>query len=335
MTRGAREKMRIAVIGGGGWGTALASVCASRGHDTTLWCREAEVADGIARLRENSFFLPGIKLPERLRATCEAAEALGGAEMAICAVPTQHIRATFSAMAAIWPRDAAVVSAAKGIEIDTGMRPSEVFRDILGVRAAVLSGPSHAAEVARGLPASVVVASPDESACSLVQRALMNERLRIYRNGDIAGVELGGALKNIIALAAGICDGLGLGDNSKAALITRGLSEISRLGIAMGARSETFAGLSGLGDLVTTCYSPLGRNLAVGRRIGRGERLDDILASMAMVAEGVPTTRAAVQLAVRLGVELPITFEVHKVLFEGRAPMDAVLSLMTRAPKAE
>ncbi|MCX7805005.1 MAG: NAD(P)-dependent glycerol-3-phosphate dehydrogenase [Planctomycetota bacterium] len=327
--------MRVAVIGGGGWGTALAAVCVGRGHETVLWCRETEVAERINRDRENAIFLPGVRLPDRLRATCDAAEALRGAGMVICAVPTQHIRATFSAISGYWPRDALIVSAAKGIEIETGLRPSEVFREVLGVAAVALSGPSHAAEVARGLPASVAAASPDDEACGLVQRALMNERLRIYRNADIVGVELGGALKNVIAIAAGICDGLGLGDNSKAALITRGLSEMSRLGVAMGARPETFAGLSGLGDLVTTCYSPLGRNLAVGRRIGRGERLDAILASMSMVAEGVPTTRAAVRLASRLSVEMPITAEVHKVLFEGRTPMDAVLQLMTRAPKAE
>ncbi len=326
---------RIAVLGDGGWGTALALSALRAGNDVALWSAFPDYAERFAASRENSKFLPGVSVPAEVLITPDAAEALRGAALAVSAVPTQFVRATIGGVAASIPADCAVVSASKGLERKTLLRPSEILAEVVGGRGvAVISGPSHAEEVARGLPASVVAAATDAALAERVRDALMGPALRIYTGGDVLGVELGAALKNVIALAAGCADGLELGDNAKAALITRGTVELARLGEALGARPDTFWGLSGLGDLIVTCASRHSRNRAVGERLGRGEKLADILASTEKVAEGVPTTEAVLELAERHGVELPIAAAVGRVL-AGGDPREEVINLMTRAPKTE
>jgi len=327
--------MTIAVLGAGSWGTALSLVLARRGHRVVLWARSPAVAHAIERERRNPRFFPTVQLPEAIHATCDPA-ATEGADLIVVAIPTQYIRSVFQSYP--FRLDAPVVNVAKGIEQETLLRISELLAEVAGVEAdryAVLSGPSHAEEVVQGLPTAVVVASTSAELRRMVQQAFSLPHFRVYTSGDVVGVELGGALKNVIAVAAGIVDGLQLGDNAKAALITRGLAEIQRLGVALGAEAQTFGGLSGLGDLVATCTSRWSRNRAVGERLARGESLPQILASLSMVAEGVPTTRSAYTLSCRMGIDMPITAAMYAVLFDGKSPSAALAELLHREPKAE
>jgi len=330
------DRRIVCVLGNGGFGTALALVAARNGHDVRLWGIDVPYVAETARTRENPRYLPGVELPRDLLVTSDAAAAARGAGLVVSAVPTQYLRATMTALAPHVPAGVPVVSVSKGLENGTLRRPSEILVETLGARpVAVLSGPSHAEEVARGGPTSVVVAAAVPQLVELVQCVMANERLRIYASDDVLGVELAAAVKNVIAIAAGVCDGLGLGDNAKAALITRGNAEITRLGRALGARPETFAGLAGIGDLITTCVSRHGRNRGVGERLGRGERIEDILESMVQVAEGVRTAQSVVDVARSVGVEMPISEQVRRMLRGEQRPREALQELMTRAPKAE
>jgi glycerol-3-phosphate dehydrogenase (NAD(P)+) len=330
---------RVAVVGGGSWGTALATVLVENRHDTVIWAREPEVVAGINDLHENVTFLKGIELPEALRATGSLEEAVSTADVIVNVVPAQFTGRVMTEAARHVRAGAQVVSASKGIEISTLRRMDEVLLDALGPERmegfTVVSGPSFALEVARHAPTAVVAASADLSAAERVQQLFQNRYFRVYTNPDVIGVELGGALKNVIALAAGMTSGLGFGHNTLAALITRGLAEIARLGQAMGASPATFAGLAGMGDLVLTCTGDLSRNRTVGMRLGRGEPLAKVLSEMSAVAEGVDTVRGAYGLARREGVEMPITGEVHAILVEGRDPKEALSNLMQRDPKPE
>jgi glycerol-3-phosphate dehydrogenase (NAD(P)+) len=334
---------RIAVIGAGAWGTALAIVLGRKGnHDVRLWAHEKEVCESITSRRINEMFLPEHRIPEPVNATQKLEEALADAEIVLSVMPSQHCRRLFEAMRPCLQPGMLFVSATKGLEETTLFRMTEVICSALGSqsdsgwRVAALSGPSFAKEVARGDPTAVAVASNDLHACETVQREFSDPGLRVYTNQDVVGVELGGALKNTIAIAAGICDGLGLGHNSIAALITRGLAEITRLVIACGGKQETMSGLAGLGDLVLTCTGGLSRNRSVGVELGRGRSLPEIIAGMqGMVAEGVFTTQAAVGLARERGVEMPITEQMHAILNKGKSPRDAIHELMTRSAKSE
>ncbi|MFQ5735631.1 MAG: NAD(P)H-dependent glycerol-3-phosphate dehydrogenase [Thermodesulfobacteriota bacterium] len=330
---------RMAVLGAGSWGTTLAQVLALQGHGVSLWARNAELAGAMASGRENAAYLPGVRLSGNLLPTSSLEEALDGARMVVSAIPSHGLRAVFAEAAPLVAPGAVVVSATKGIEEGTLLLASGVLKEELahrpGVELVVLSGPSFAREVSRGLPTAVCAGSASEDAAVAVQRAFSTDYFRVYTNTDVTGVELGGALKNVIAIASGISDGLGLGNNARAALITRGLAEISRLGVSMGARTATFSGLSGLGDLVLTCTGALSRNYTVGLEVGKGRSVEDVTGSMRMVAEGVRTSRAACELARKEGVEMPITGEICNVLYGGRAPKEAVLELMTRELKGE
>ena len=326
---------QVAVLGSGGFGTALAVLLARVAPTVWLWGRDPVRAADLAARRENARHLPGIRLPPEVRPTADAAR-VAGADLLVVAIPTAFLRATLCSIAHQIPPGVPALSVVKGIEIGTFARPSQIILDALGPRAvAVLSGPSHAEEVARGLPASVVVAGADPALNERVQEALNCETLRVYTNADAVGVELAGALKNILGVAAGICDGLGFGDNAKAALLTRGLVEIARFAVDLGARPETFAGLAGVGDVVTTCYSPYGRNRAVGLAIGRGATLAQALSGLRDVAEGVTTARSVHDQALARGVEMPITREVYRVLYKGKDPRSAVSELTLRPPKEE
>jgi glycerol-3-phosphate dehydrogenase (NAD(P)+) len=326
---------KIIVIGDGGWGTALAILLCSKGLDVAIWSNFPDYASQLDRARENTKFLPGVKLPQKIRIVTETASA-ASAELAVMAVPTQHCRSVMKKFKGTIAPGTPVVSVAKGVENETLLRPSQVVRETLGSRnVCVLSGPSHAEEVAHGLPATVVAASDDPALAALVQETFMGEKFRVYTNPDVTGVELAAALKNIVAIAAGICDGMKLGDNTKSALLSRGIVEMARLGIAMGARKATFFGLAGIGDLITTCISPFGRNREVGVKIGQGMKLSQILASMEKVAEGVWTTKSVKILAAKHGVEMPIMEQVHEVLFSDKAPKDAIRDLMMRRAKSE
>ena len=326
--------MRIAVVGGGAWGVALAAHGVRAGHEVRLWVREAERARAINERREHPAHLPGVGLPAGLGASTDPAAVLAGAELVLVVVPSAFFREVCRNLAPVWPRGAVAVSAAKGLEIDTWRRMTEVAREELpaGARAA-LSGPSFALEVARGLPTAVVAASEDLTVAEGVQRALATRAFRVYSSDDLVGVELGGALKNVIAIAAGIVDGLGYGHNTVAALITRGLAEISRLVVALGGRPDTLAGLAGLGDLVLTCTGALSRNRQVGRSLGAGRTLAD--ATAGVVAEGVRTTLAACALAEAAGIEMPIARQMRAVLYEGKAPRAALDELMLRSLRRE
>ena len=326
-----------AIVGDGAMGTLSALLLASNGRRVRMWSAFEEHARDIRREHENKRFLPGFRLPEGLAVSTDAGKVCEGTDLVVIAVPTQHLRSVLARVRDALPSGALYVSVVKGIERETLLRPSQVIEAVTGrKRLAVLSGPCLSREVAAGLPATVVVASADPKDAEAARDAFATPYFRIYTNDDVAGVELGGALKNITAIAAGICDGLELGSNAKAALVTRGLVEMTRLGVALGARAETFAGLAGLGDLVTTCASPLSRNHHVGEEIGRGRRLEEVLAEMGgACAEGVETTRSVVALAAREGVEMPITQEVYAVLFEGKPAPDALADLMSRRPKAE
>jgi glycerol-3-phosphate dehydrogenase (NAD(P)+) len=333
---------QIAIIGAGAWGTALSIVLGRKGrHQVRLWAYEREVRDSIAANRTNALFLPDQLVPNSVLVTGSLAEALQGAEIVVSAMPSQHCRRLFQEMASRLDSNMLLVSASKGLEQETLLRITEVICLItqqsgLDCKVGALSGPTFAAEVARGDPTAITIASSSAALADTVQREFSDPAFRVYTNDDVAGVELGGALKNIIAIAAGVCDGLGLGHNSVAALITRGLAEMTRLAIACGGRAETMSGLAGLGDLVLTCTGALSRNRSVGVQLGRSRTLPDIISSMhGMVAEGVFTTNAAVQLAHTRGVEMPITEQMHAVLNENKSPRDAIHELMTRTFKSE
>ena len=329
----------VSIIGAGSWGTALAANFTQLGHRVTIWAHEAEVVECIQSRHENEVFLQGIKLPENLFATSNLAEALAGAEIVITVMPSHVCRALYQQMLPHLLPDMIFVSATKGLDTARLMRMSEVIDSVVSQRFAprlcVLSGPSFAREVARGDPTAVVVASEDRDGAQQVQQEFSSRVLRLYTSSDVAGVELGGAVKNVIALAAGVVDGLGLGHNPTAALITRGLAEITRLACASGARRETLAGLAGMGDLVLTCTGDLSRNRTVGVELGKGRKLADIIGSMRMVAEGVKTTAATVALARKFHVEMPITMQVHRILEGEVSPREAIGQLMERTLKEE
>jgi glycerol-3-phosphate dehydrogenase (NAD(P)+) len=327
---------RCAVVGAGAWGTALADVLARNGHDVTLWAYEPDVVEAVNGRHENARFLPNAALHPALRATSSYAEALEGCALVCFATPAQHLRSIARQAAASTPARATVCVASKGIERDTLALMSEVVEHELAGRPIVaLSGPSFAAEVAQQQPTAIVAASEDPIAAELTQTVFSNRVLRIYTHDDIIGVELGGSLKNVMAVATGICEGAGFGFNSRAALITRGLAEMTRLGTAIGAKPATFAGLAGIGDLVLTCTGSLSRNRAVGMAVGGGATLDEALAGKETVAEGVVTTSSALALAEREQVEMPIVSMVYRVLFEGLAAQRGVTELMARELRAE
>lgn len=327
----------MAVIGCGGWGTALALLLDSLGHRVAVWGVEPAYMAQMHSTRLNPRYLPDMPIPPGVDLSGDMEQCVAGSELVVAATPIIYMRSVCERLAPLLKPDQLVVNVAKGIEEHTLLTGSQIVTDVCGpeVPVAGLYGPSHAEEVARGLPTSVVATSRVRDAARRVQALFMAPRFRVYTNTDVVGVELGASIKNVIAIAAGVCDGLGFGDNAKSALLTRGLAEMKRLGIAMGAKGATFAGLTGLGDLITTCVSPYGRNRAVGARIARGETLEQILSSMEQVAEGVRTTRSACELADRYSVEMPITREVNALLFEGKKPLDALQDLMTRAARPE
>lgn len=332
-------KRAAAVLGAGAWGTALAKALAEKGMPVELWTRRSEHAASLNATRENQRYLPGAKLPANLHATSDLGRALHQAELVLVVVPSHALRSVMGDARRLIPESVPIVSATKGIENDSLMLMSEVLEDVLGKEVAprlvFLSGPSFAKEVAEGLPTAAVVASANEDIAKQVQHLFASERLRMYTSDDAVGVEVGGAMKNVIAIAAGACDGLGYGHNSRAALITRGLAEIGRLAVAKGGNPMTLAGLAGLGDLVLTCTGALSRNRTVGFEMGKGRTLDEVLAGLGHVAEGVKTTKSAHDLAQKLGVEMPITHAVHAALYEGKSPGEAVVELMTRGLRAE
>jgi len=331
--------MKAAVIGAGSWGTAISQILADNGAEVKLWVRRKELAERIRNTRENGEYLPGVRLPDGIVITSELKEALDGAEVVVMAVPSQAMRKIARAAGPYINNQSIVVSAAKGIELGTLLRMSQVLKEELPERAraeiAVLSGPSHAEEVGRRFPTAVVAASEKKEVAERVQDLFMNSYFRVYTNTDMVGVETGGALKNIIALCAGIAEGLGYGDNTRAALITRGIMEIIRLGVKMGGKPSTFFGLSGVGDVIVTCSSMLSRNRRAGIEIGRGKSVEEVVNSTSMVIEGIYTTKAAYDLAQRHGVEMPITEKAYEVLYEGKKPQDAVNELMSRRGKHE
>jgi glycerol-3-phosphate dehydrogenase (NAD(P)+) len=330
----------IAVLGAGSWGTALAySLSAHGGHQVHLWARRRSLVESINEHRHNVDYLPDVELPRRVHVTSDIRRALDGCRLVVFATPSQTVRAVARPLADVLGPQHVVVSVAKGIEVGTLLTTSGVLRDALPVvdpsRVGVLYGPSHAEEVGAGRPTSVVVAMEDLEAAAEVQQIFMTDYFRVYANSDLIGVEIAGSVKNVMALAAGMSDGLGLGDNAKAALVTRGLAEIGRLGMALGAQPGTFAGLAGLGDLVVTCFSRHSRNRYFGEQIGRGRSMEEVEAEMQMVAEGVKTAVSVCQLARRERVEMPITDAVHRILYHRLRPEDAVYELMTRAAKEE
>ncbi|MBC8107421.1 MAG: NAD(P)-dependent glycerol-3-phosphate dehydrogenase [Anaerolineae bacterium] len=337
---------RITILGDGAMATVCSILLTQGGHDVTMWGAFEESIERLMQNRENARLLKGVRVPEPVRLTANDDDCFGGADgrgatMILSAIPTQYVRSVWKRLRPHVPKGVPIVSVAKGIEIDTLLRPSQVIADVIspGVKSdwplVVLSGPNIAAEIAKYLPATAVAACDDETVCTRVQAAFSTQWFRVYTNTDVTGVEIAGATKNVIAIAAGILDGLAAGNNAKAALVTRGLVEITRLGVAMGANESTFNGLAGVGDLITTCVSPEGRNRTVGEQLGKGRKLEDILNSMDSVAEGVPTTRAVKQLAARYNVEMPITESVYSVLFENKDVLEALTELMTRQPKPE
>ncbi|HLW01748.1 MAG TPA: NAD(P)H-dependent glycerol-3-phosphate dehydrogenase [Ktedonobacterales bacterium] len=330
---------RVGVIGTGAWGTTLAILLANKGFETTLWEHRAERDEAMERDRENRDFLPDIPFPFSLRVTTKIGEAVEGRELVLLVTPAQRLRENVRAIASSVAPDAILLCGSKGLEIGSLKRMSEVMAEELpeGLREriAMLSGPNIAREVAKGLPSAAVIAARDRAVAEAAREALNTATFRVYTSSDVIGVELSGALKNIIALGAGACDGWGYGENAKAAFMTRGLAEIARLGIACGANPLTFIGLAGMGDLIATCASPLSRNRYVGLEIAKGRKLDDVLAGMKSVAEGVTTTKAARELAERYGVEMPITATIYAVLFEGKNARQGVIELMLRDPKEE
>ncbi|MCK4507023.1 MAG: NAD(P)H-dependent glycerol-3-phosphate dehydrogenase [Desulfuromonadales bacterium] len=331
--------MKIGVIGAGSWGTTLANVLAKKDYDVTLWVYEHDLAARLSETRINDLYLDGISLSPNLSYTNDLAEAVQGSQVLVLVSPSQVMRPVLKQLKPYLSADCLLISAAKGIENDTLLTMSEVLQELLGTevkqRSAFLSGPSFAREVATEQPTAVAVAADDLAVASRVQELFSTEYFRVYTNQDVVGIEIGGAMKNVIALAAGVSDGLGFNHNARAALITRGLAEIARLGEAMGAQEATFSGLAGMGDLVLTCTGDLSRNRSVGIELGRGRKLDEILNQMRMVAEGVKTTLSAYQLAAKLGVAMPITEQMYLILYEDKDPKQAVVDLMNRALSSE
>jgi glycerol-3-phosphate dehydrogenase (NAD(P)+) len=340
---------QVTILGDGAMATVCSILLTTGGHGVTMWGAFEESIERLMQDREQRRLLPGVKVPAGVRLTANDADCFAGATMVLSAIPTQYMRSVWERLKPHVPRGVPVVSVAKGIENGTLLRPTQVIADVLGGKRAsapeqgpvcdwplaAMSGPNIAAELARYLPGTAVAACADEPVARRTQAAFATQWFRVYTNDDVVGVELAGATKNVVAIAAGILDGLAAGNNAKSALVTRGLVEIMRLGVAMGARAETFGGLAGLGDLITTCVSPEGRNRSVGERIGKGQKLADVLAKMDSVAEGVPTTRSVMELARRYDVEMPITEAVHAVLFEDLDVLRALSRLMTRDPKPE
>ncbi len=329
----------IAVIGAGSWGTTLANLLAAKWQNVTLWCYETDLAERMVATRVNDLYLPDVKLAENLQVTSNLAAAVKSKTLILFVTPSQVTRLVLQQALPDLPPQALIVSASKGIENDSLMLLSQVFEELLPSemhrRLGFLSGPSFAKEVSAGMPTAVVAAAPDLEVATEIQQIFSTERFRVYTHNDIIGVELGGAMKNVIALAAGVADGLGFGHNTRAALITRGLAEMTRLGLKLGGSAETFAGLAGMGDLVLTCTGDLSRNRSVGIELGRGRKIDEILAGMQMVAEGVKTTLSAYQLAKKLNVEVPIIEQMYLVLYKDKDPRQAVTDLMMRDLKAE
>ena len=328
----------VGVIGSGAWGTTLALLLTQKGITTTLWEHRPERAEEMQRVRENTLFLPGFQFPDGLNVTTNIKEAVRDKDMLLLVTPSQRMRENVHLVVPYVGRETLLVSASKGIEVDTLKRMTEIIAEEItgaGDRIAALSGPNISREVAEGKPTAAVVAAQEQDVAVQVRTMLSSSRFRVYTSTDVVGVELGGALKNIIAIGAGFNEGMGFGENAKAAFITRGVAEIARLGIAAGAHPLTFTGLAGIGDLIATCASPLSRNQQLGRRLASGEKLEDILASTRTVAEGISTTKAALQLAARHNVELPITEQLGHVLFDGLDPRKAVPELMMRDPKDE
>lgn len=333
------KTMKIGVIGGGSWGSALAIHCSRIGMSVGLWVHEEELAKRMVDSRENDIYLPSVTLPPAIEATHSFEECLAGAEMVMSVLPSHVSRDVWKEAHSFLPVNAVLINATKGIEENTFLISSAVLAESIGgnidERLVTLSGPTFALEVAKGLPTAAVVASRNQDIARSVQMTLNSDSLRLYTNRDTIGVEIAASLKNVIAIAVGICDGLQLGYNARAALITRGLAEMARLGVALGADPLTFQGLAGIGDLVLTCTGDLSRNRTLGLRLGKGERLSEITSSSPMVAEGVKTTRSALGLAIREGVELPVTAEIHNVLYRGIDPLTALKTLMGRKPKEE
>jgi glycerol-3-phosphate dehydrogenase (NAD(P)+) len=329
--------MKVTILGDGAMGTACAILIASKLPNTvSIWSAFPDQAEQMQAERENAKFLPGVRIPANVSVTADIRRAVEGTDLFVAAIPTVYLRKTLGSIRDSIPANAPAVSIIKGIENETFERPSEIIASVLGRRpTVVLSGPSHAEEISRNLPASVVAASSDMSLARQVQSLFTTARFRVYTNPDVVGVELAGALKNIIGIAAGICDGLDFGDNAKSALLTRGLVEMTRFGAHFGAQSETFTGLAGMGDLITTCISRHGRNRAVGAALGEGKSLDQILGGMRAVPEGVWTCRAVHHLARDKGIDMPITSEIYSVLFESKQPLAAVNDLMLRELKPE
>ncbi len=326
----------VVVVGDGGWGTALATYLASRVERVALWGYDPEYATHMAETRTNPRYLPGFEIPRSIAVSSRLEEVLEGVDLIVSAVPTTYLREVWSAHARVLPPGVPIVSVTKGLEDGTLKRPTQILEELAGGRPiAVLSGPNIAREIAHGLPAATVVACPDAAVLRGVQHTFAGERFRVYSNSDVLGVELGGVLKNVIAIAAGMCDGLKLGENAKAALVQRGVVEMARLGERLGGRRRTFFGMSGLGDLLTTCYSRASRNRTFGERLGRGERAEDIAASTSMVAEGIKTSRPVHELMHEHGLALPISEQVYYAVHEGKPPKEVVRSLMLRGPKDE
>ncbi|MBS0012801.1 MAG: NAD(P)-dependent glycerol-3-phosphate dehydrogenase [Desulfobacterales bacterium] len=332
------QNVKIGIVGAGSWGTAIAGMLGEKGYKLDLWAWEAEVCSSITEKRENDLFLPGVRLSENIRVSNDLDRVAGGKDLVVFVVPSHVMREVAGRAAQSLAADTVLVSAAKGIENKTHLTMTGVLAEVLPkhqARVAVVSGPSFAAEVARGLPTVVAAAAPDPEVAAFLQQVFSTPFFRVYTNTDVMGVQLGGAVKNVIAIASGIVDGLELGLNSRAALITRGLTEIRRLGLKLGANPHTFAGLSGVGDLVLTCTGALSRNHTVGKMIGQGKSLDEILSSMSMVAEGVRTARSVYNLSNKINVEMPIAHSVYQVLYESLKPDEAVYQLMTRSLKSE
>ena len=327
---------KIAVLGDGGWGTTLGVLLSKKGFRVRLWSVSAKYAKFLDKKRRNIKFLPSVSIPRDIRITPDLTSAIDGAQVIVFVIPSQYLRNTLRKLSPNLLRGKYIVSATKGIENKTLMRMSEVIRDVLGnIKVSVLSGPTIATEVAMGIPTAAVIASRDKKISGILQDMFITDRFRVYTNSDIVGVEMGGSVKNVIAIACGICDGLGFGTNTKAGLLARGLAEMSRLGMAMGARANTFSGISGLGDLVTTCVSRHSRNRGLGEKIGKGKKLKDIIFHMNMVTEGVPTAKSVYALSRKYRVDMPITKEVYLVLYKNKNPLKALDDLMSRKRKEE
>lgn len=331
-----KKLQQISIIGDGGWGTTLAVHLARQDRKVKLWGPFPKYVEEVTRSRINTKFLPGVKIPRHVEMTADLPDAIASADLIVLASPSQYLTGVLQQIKPCDYKGKVFLSVVKGIDTDRLVRMSEIIKEELGrVTVAVLSGPTIAGEVARGIPSTAVVACRDKAIAAQIQGIFHSDTFRIYTNTDIIGVELGGSVKNIIALACGLCDGLGFGTNTKSAIVTRGLAEMARLGKALGARGETFSGLTGIGDLVTTCFSPQSRNRSVGEQLGKGRSIKAILSSMDQVAEGVVTAKAVYRLSKKLGVAMPITQEIYRILYEGKKPKEAVADLMTREKKPE